>query len=479
MTVPAVPFAAPRVPDVFAGGQWWRASVVEDLAGCWRTVARVEIARGRQYLAAAPPTTPEGIALFTALSSLCLPVILITTDPATWRALGPLPPRTALLLLPSQASLASAAQSLGCTATVLPGEGPRDDDPDATPLQSPGVVTFTSGSTGAPKPVFRSFPDIAGAAGARLAALGVRRGSGIVAGASLAHGRGLTCLVSAMLLNGPLGLLDPLNHRAAIATLALPEFAAWWATGPFVDALGRCALTGPPVVPKVCLLSSPISRKVFDAFRDRFGVAVRQTYSSTETGCLTVDNAAPADVRPDTVGRPVAGVELRIGDHPAAPLPCGETGRIWVRSAWRMAGYGFLPAVDRSDDVDDWWPTRDVGSFDTEGRLSLAGRLDDCIRTREGQLVNLAIVARQLSELNGIAEVAVVPVDGQAGSSFGAVLECDPPLALQALRIRVSDALPAWARPRKLAIVSSLPRLANGKPDRLACISLLAGETAR
>ena len=241
--------------------------------------------------------------------------------------------------------------------------------------------------------------------------------------------------------------------------------------------LGRCALTGPAIVPKVCLLSSPVSRKVFDAFGDRFGVPVRQTYSSTETGCLTVDNAPPADVRPDSVGRPVTGVELRIGHHPAAPLPCGETGRIWVRSAWRMAGYGFPPAVDRSDDVDDWWPTRDVGSFDTEGRLSLAGRLDDCIRTREGQVVNLAAIARQLSELNGVAEVAVVPVDGQAGASFGAVLECDS--SLQALRLRISDALPAWARPRKLAVVTSLPRLPNGKPDRLACISMLGGGSGR
>jgi acyl-coenzyme A synthetase/AMP-(fatty) acid ligase len=471
--------AAPRMPNVFAGGRWWPADVLESLAWRWRAAALLEIARGSQYLATAPPTTPQGIALFAALSSLPVPMILLTPDPGVWHGLGRLPPRTSLLLLPSLAGLASAAEGLGCRVTVLPDAGSHADCQAGTLLQSPGVVMFTSGSTGSPKPVFRAFAAIAGAAGARLAALGVRPGDGIVAGASLAHARGTTCLVSAMTLGGPLGLLDPLSHRAALAALALPEFAAWWATAPFADALGRCALTGPAVVPKVCLLSNPIPRKVFDRFVDRFGVPIRQTYASTETGCLTVDNAPTADVRPDTVGRPVSGVEVRIGDHPAAPLPCGEAGRIWVRSPWRMADYGFPPSVDGCGSPDDWWPTRDVGFFDGEGRLSLSGRLDDCIRTREGLLVNLATVARQLSELNGISEVAVVPVDGQAGASFGAVLECDPSLPLHALRLRISDALPAWARPRKLALVTSLPRLPNGKPDRLACIAVLARGSGR
>ena len=87
-----------------------------------------------------------------------------------------------------------------------------------------------------------------------------------------------------MLLGGPLGLLEPLDHRAALDALARPEFQCWRATPHFADVLGRCALTGPAVAPPVCILSSPISRSVFDAFVARFGVPLRQTYSSSETG---------------------------------------------------------------------------------------------------------------------------------------------------------------------------------------------------
>ena len=140
-----------------------------------------------------------------------------------------------------------------------------------------------------------------------------------------------------------------------------------------------------------------------------------------------------------------------------------------------MAGYGFPPAVARPGDVNGWWPTRDLGALEADGRLVLAGRLDDCIRTREGRLVNLGVVANKLRDLEGVRHVAVVPLDGLAGVSFGAVVECEPSVTLATLRTSVSDALPRWCWPRKMTLVSSLPRLPNQKPDRQPCIAVLGG----
>jgi long-chain acyl-CoA synthetase len=345
-------------------------------------------------------------------------------------------------------------------------------------LQCPGIVLFTSGSTGTPRPVFRRMNALLAGVMARLEALGVEAGDGVVAGVPLAHGYGLNTLLSSMVLGGPLGLLDPLDYRAALATLALPRFTCWSATAHFADLLGRCALTGPPSAPKFCLVSGPISQAVFDAFRDRFGVALRQNYSSSETGVIAVDAAPPAAVRPGTAGRPLPGVEIHIGDRPGEPSPPAETGRIWVRSPWQMAGYGFPPAVERPGDVDGWWPTRDLGMLAADGWLSVAGRIDDCIRTREGRLVNLAIVANSLRTTAGVREVAVVPLQSPAGASFGAVLQCDPSVTLAKLKDRLSDALPRWAWPRDMVIVESLPRLPSGKPDRRSCSALLRGHSS-
>lgn len=144
-----------------------------------------------------------------------------------------------------------------------------------------------------------------------------------------------------------------------------------------------------------------------------------------------------------------------------------------------MAGYGFPPRVERPGDVDGWWPTRDLGSLEADGHLTLAGRLDDCIRTRENRLVNLAAVAAVIRGIRGVTDAAVVPLGGPVGSTFGAVVQCEPDLAIAMVRTSVADTLPPWSWPRAFELVRSLPRLPNGKADRRACIALLEGSSAR
>ena len=467
------------VPSVFSAGRWRTADELDAQARRWRAAA-VEATGGQvRPIATAIPATPDGVALFAALSSLPVPLILLSPDVRAWPSLAPLPQGTPLLLAPGLEHLAAHALRMGCVPHVLPDHARRASDPPLPLLHSPGVVIFTSGSTGAPKPVFRPMAALIAGAAARLDALGLESGDGIIAGVSLAHGQGVTLLISSMLLGGPFALLSPASHRAALATLAMPEFVLWRATAHFAAVLGRCELVRPPVVPRLCLLSNPISKDAFDAFLDRFGVPLRQGYSSTETGCIAVDAGPVAAVRRDTVGRPLAGVEVRVGDHPERPLAAGEVGRIWVRSPWQMAGYGFPPEAERRGAIDDWWPTQDLGRWTEDGQLTLAGRVDDCVRTREGRLVNFVDVADRLRELRGVRRVQVVPLEGPAGIAFGAVIECDPLTGLTALQQQVLEALPSWALPRKLALVPTLPLLPNGKPDRQACLAVLEAPAAR
>jgi long-chain acyl-CoA synthetase len=470
----------PTMPRVFARGRWWSADELDATARCWRAAAREALGDAGRLVATAVPATPEGVALFVALTSLPSPVILLVPDARAWRTEPALPAGTPVVLPPSLAHLAAEAARLGLAPVVLPDAAGRGaGGAPIVPLAGPGVVLFTSGSTGLPKPIFRPMDGLVRGVAVRNQALGLAPGAGILTGVSLTSGQGVTFLVASMLLGGPFGLLDPVDHRAALEALALPAFRCWRATPHFADVLGRCALTGPAVAPPVCILSSPISPTVFDAFAGRFGVPLRQTYSCTETGTVTVDDAPAPAVRPETVGRPLPGVEIRIGDHPAAPQSSGEPGRVWLRNGWQMAGYGFPPCVARPGDVDGWWPTRDLGVLDAGGQLTLAGRIDDCIRTRENRLVNLATIATALRGIPGVTDAIVVPFDGRAGSSFGAVLQCEPDLTLATVRTTVADSLPPWSWPRAFELVRSLPRLPNGKADRQTCIALLGGTSAR
>jgi long-chain acyl-CoA synthetase len=449
------------------------------MARCWRTAALEALGDGHRLIASALPATPEGVALFVALTSLPSPVVLLGSDPRAWRTEPALPGGMLVVLPPSLAHLEPAVKELGLAPLALPdGAAGHGRGAPLVPLQGPGIILFTSGSTGLPRPIFRPMGGLVAGLAARNRAFGLAPGAGILTGVALSSGQGATFLVASILLGGSLGLLEPIDHRAALQALAMPEFQCWRATPHFVDVIGRCSLTEPPVAPPVCILSSPISREVFGTFGERFGVPLRQAYSCTETGTVTYDDAPPSAVRPETVGRPLAGVAIRIGDHPAAPQPPGDVGRIWLRNGWQMAGYGFPPLVERPGDVDGWWPTRDVGSLEADGHLTLHGRIDDCIRTRENRLVNLAAVATTIRAVPGVTDVVVVPLESHAGATLGAVVQAGPEVAMTTLRASLADVLPPWSWPRAIELVRALPRLSNGKADRRACIALLGGGSA-
>jgi len=470
--------SALRMPDILAHGRWRSGDELDAITRGWLAVVRDALEDSGRPIAVALPTTQEGVALLVALSSLPSPVILLAPDVRVWRTEPAIPLGTPLVLLPTLAHLVSDAQKLGLSPVVLPEASTRAAGAPIDPFSGTGIVLFTSGSSGLPKPVF--FPMTTNLAWVRnlIRSMGLAPGAGVAIEASPAYAQGLTFLLTAILLGAPLGLLDPRDHRLALATLAEPAFGCWRASRPFVEALTSCVLTGPAIVPPVCLVSVLISHAVFDAFLHRFGVPLRQMYSLTETGTVTLDDSPAVRVQRDTVGRPLHGVEIHIGDHPSRSAPPDEIGRIWVRGPWQMAGYGFPPHVERPGEVDGWWPTQDLGRLRPDGYLVLAGRRDDAIRTRENRVVNLTHVAASLRGIVGVTDAVVVAIDTPSGQSFGAVVECDEGLTVAELRTKLADTLPPWSWPRALELVPALPRLPNGKPDRQACIRRLTAAPA-
>ncbi len=463
----------PRVPQFHATGRWWPSDELASVAAGWRD-AIDEQAGPDAVCAVAVPSTADGLALLAAGSGRSSAVPVLAADPEFWPDRAPLFDGMPLALPPAIAGLADEARRRGFVPLLLGPSNGAVRTP-VEPLRTPGFVIHTSGSTGVPKPVYRPTSHIIEGARVRARALGLRDGDGLVGGVPFSSGQGVVQVVTAMILQGALGMVGPVDYREVLTTLSLPQFACWRATAHYADVLGRCALRSVPRAPRVCLISSPVGEPVHRAFASRFGVPLRGAYSSTETGAIAVDAAPDAEVQAGTVGRPLPGVDVAIGEHPHTPAPTGTVGRVWVRSPWQMAGYGLPPHVERPGEVNGWWPTRDLGALDEAGRLRLAGRIDDCVRTREGRLVNLEAVAAALRNLRGVRAAVVLPLESAAGTSFGAVLQGEPGLSLDDVRRAAGAALASWALPRAMHLVPELPRLPNGKPDRLACMVLLAG----
>ena len=98
------------------------------------------------------------------------------------------------------------------------------------------------------------------------------------------------------------------------------------------------------------------------------GVTVLQGYGATETGtgsCTTLEDHGLG-----TVGRPPAGIEMRLADD----------GEIQFRGPTVFRGYWENPAATAEAFTSDgWYKTGDIGHLDSAGRLILSGRKKDMI----------------------------------------------------------------------------------------------------
>jgi long-chain acyl-CoA synthetase len=109
------------------------------------------------------------------------------------------------------------------------------------------------------------------------------------------------------------------------------------------------------------------------------GIPIYNGYGCTEAcTAITLNDQKP--FRPDTVGRPVRGMEIRTRNQDAEGI-----GEVIVRSKTVMSHYLDDPAMTAETIVDGWLITGDLGRIDARGQLQLFGRKKNMIVTEEGK----------------------------------------------------------------------------------------------
>ncbi len=167
-----------------------------------------------------------------------------------------------------------------------------------------------------------------------------------------------------------------------------------------------------------------------EAFWGRLGFVVIQGYGLTETAPIVTLNH-PLRAARGAVGKPIAGVEVRIA----------EDGEILVRGENVTRGYYNAPEETRASFQDGWFHTGDIGSFDDKGQLRISGRKKEMIVTPEGLNVFPEDVERVLNGLPGVTESAVVggTLPGSTAERVQAVIVAAPGIDLDDL-VRLANA---------------------------------------
>jgi acyl-CoA synthetase (AMP-forming)/AMP-acid ligase II len=204
----------------------------------------------------------------------------------------------------------------------------------------------------------------------------------------------------------------------------------------------------------------------------RAGLGMTETLAGYSSSASVT--SMPQAARGTYMGRINDGVEVQIVDPTTGvAVPEGTSGAICVRGYPMMIG---LHKHEREETFsrDGWYDTGDKGYL-KDGSLFFEGRLKEMIKT-SGNNVAPPEVEKVLASFPEVAEAHVLGVpDEQRGEIVAAVVVAaaghviDP----DALRERAREQLSNYKVPRKITILELVPKLANGKPDRLALRELL------
>jgi long-chain acyl-CoA synthetase len=124
---------------------------------------------------------------------------------------------------------------------------------------------------------------------------------------------------------------------------------------------------------------------------------LREIYGQSED-CGPTSFNLPGATKFGTVGRPLAGVEVKIADD----------GEILVRGANVFMGYYKEPEATRETMDGDWLRSGDLGAFDADGYLTITGRKKEILITAGGKNISPKNIEAALKESPLIAEAVVI-----------------------------------------------------------------------
>ncbi len=178
-------------------------------------------------------------------------------------------------------------------------------------------------------------------------------------------------------------------------------------------------------------------------FFNGIGLTVLEGFGATETAAPVTVNT-PEKIKIGTVGRPVPGNEIKLG----------EDGEILVKGVCVFKGYYNREDLTEDAFVDGWYATGDLGTIDEDGFLTITGRKKEILVTASGKNVAPGLMEDRVRSVPIVSQCVVV---GEGRPYVGALVTVD------------EEALPGWIERHNLPSDTKIEDLVENK-DLLADI---------
>jgi len=333
------------------------------------------------------------------------------------------------------------------------------------------VILYTSGTTGNPKGVELTQRNVISntVAGRGNDAIVEQETNVQLAILPLAHAFGLT--VSNMgYLSGTQFIMHPRFDTGAVlsaierhhvnAFAGVPAMFVALLYTPDADKYDTSSL-------RYCVSgSAPLPLAVLEGFQKKFGCQILEGYGLSEATTVLTGHNLNMPVKPGSVGKPVAGVELRIVDEDDRDVPVGEVGEIIARGPNIMKGYYNMPEATATTLRNGWLHTGDMGKFDEDGYLSIVERKKDLI-IRGGFNIYPRDVEEVLNSHPAVIESAVIGVPSERmGEEVKAFVVKRGEVDAETLKAYCREKLANYKTPGEIEFVDLLPRNGVGKIDK-------------
>ena len=215
--------------------------------------------------------------------------------------------------------------------------------------------------------------------------------------------------------------------------------------------------------------SSSLPPQVLAELEATFHAPVIEAYGMTEAAHQMACNPLPPGKRkPGTVGL-AAGPEVAIMDNDGQLLSTGSTGEIVIRGPNVTPGYENNEKANAEAFTHGWFRTGDQGVMDSEGYISITGRLKEIIN-RGGEKISPREIDEILMDHAAVAQVVCFGIPHEKlGEEVGAavVLREGQTATEKELRDYVASRVADFKVPRKILLLEEIPKGATGKLQRI------------
>jgi acyl-CoA synthetase (AMP-forming)/AMP-acid ligase II len=380
---------------------------------------------------------------------------------------GPHPVReaAAALGLPTWAAACDGSGRLRFDGEGLPSaagpipEAPRPDDT--------ALFLHTSGTTSRPKGVPLTHGNLTASLRNIAAHYRLTPDDRTLVVMPLFHVHGLLGATLSTFLSGGTAIVPPRFSAGSFWPAVQAHRATWYSAVPTIHQvlLARNESDRAPFrFIRSC--SSALAPATLAQLEERFRAPVLEAYGMTEAAHQMSSNPLPpAAHKPGTVGHG-SGVEVGIMDEAGNLLPAGTQGEVVVRGPNVTRGYLNNPEANASAFSNGWFRTGDRGVLDSDGYLTLIGRIKELIN-RGGEKISPLEVDAALLAHPAVAEAASFAApDPKYGEEVHAAVVLRGDATAAELQAHCGTRLADFKVPKVIHLVKALPKGPTGKVQR-------------